>query len=224
MAEALALARIDPELREWLGAQEVFNRTVREALRQMPVPAGLRHRIIGHAPSPQLPWWRRFPAWAATAAAAAMLMLYFGFPGGFQSDAGDSFATFRSRMVRSVLRQYQMDLHTNSMPAIRQFLSTNQAPSDYVLPAALDRLPPLGGGLLRWRDAGVSMVCLDSGGRGTAILFVVDAGSMKDPPPGTPALEQVSKLMTASWTDRGRAYLLMIDNAAVDGSALREFL
>ena len=221
MADALALAEGDAELQQWMERQGEFHESVRQVFRQIPVPAGLEHRILAHAPDMPLTWWRRFPVWAV---AAAVVLLYLGLSTWWRWDGGDSFPIFRSRMVSAVLRQYQMELRTNSLTAIRQFLSERQAPSDFVLQGGLNRLAPLGAGLLSWQGQRVSMVCLNSGGRGTAILFVVDAGSVEDPPMGQPTFLQVSKLMTASWTNGGRTYLLMIDNALIDQQELQRFL
>jgi hypothetical protein len=221
IAEALALANNDPEMREWLEQQREFHDSVRQSFRQLAVPAGLKHRILVHAPAVRLTWWQRFPVWAA---AAALLILYLGFSSWWRAGDGDAFPTFRSRMVRSVLRQYQMELRTNNLVAIRQFLQEREAPSDFVLKDGLSRLSPVGAGLLSWQGRRVSMVCLNSGGRGTAILFVVDAASLKDPPQSQPSFKKVSKLMTASWTTAGRTYVLMLDNAMIDEGALGEFL
>ena len=221
VAEALAVAKRDPELRQWLESQAQFHESVRERLREIPVPPGLMRRILAHAPAPRLTWWRRFPVWAA---AAAAVILYLGLSLWWRSEDGDSFPIFRSRMVRSVLRQYQMDLETNNLAAIRQFLSGHQAPANFVLRNGLGQLPPIGAGLLSWQGQHVSMVCLDSRGKGTAILFVVDAASLKDPPPNEPVFARVSKLMTASWTTEGRAYLLIVNNPLIDQQALEGFL
>ena len=223
MADALAVAKNDSELRAWLQTQESFHRAMRSSFRGLPVPADLSERTLAALPAARPRWGRRVPAWAAAAALLATLFVVFRF-GDFAEGSGDTFATFRSRMVRSVLRQYQMDLETNSMAAIRQFLTTNQAPADYVLTPGLGRLAPRGAGLQRWLGQRVSMVCFDANGQGTAILVVLESSHLKNPPPLEPAFEQVSKLMTASWTDHGRAYLLMIDNAAIDRIRLTRML
>jgi hypothetical protein len=226
IAEALAIAERDPALRQWLQGHRELQRAVTQSLRGIQVPPGLARQIVERAPIILFPWWRRFPTWAA---AAAIFLAFFiaVFEWNRHANTNDnaangSFPTFRSRMVRSVLRQYQMDIVTNHMPAIRQFLNTNQAPANYVLPAGLTRLPPRGAGLQSWQRERVAMVCLDTGGNGTAILFVVDANSVTNPPPKAPEFQQVSKLMTASWTDGDRAYLLMIDNSTVDRRTLEE--
>jgi hypothetical protein len=111
-------------------------------------------------------------------------------------------------MVRSVLRQYSMDLVTNDMTAIRQFLTGHQAPADYVLPPGLTSLPASGAGVLSWQGQRVAMVCLDSPDQGTLFLFVVDQSAVRPPPPRNPEYLQVSKLMTASWTRDGKTYVL----------------
>jgi hypothetical protein len=100
-----------------------------------------------------------------------------------------------------------MDIVTNDMAQIRQFLATNNAPADYVLPQNLARLPAMGAGVLSWRDRRVSMVCLDSGAQGTVFLFVVDGSAVR----GTPRQREfahVSELNTVSWTEGGKAYVL----------------
>lgn len=256
VAAAQAVAAADPELHAWLSAQEQFHTKARAAFRSLPVPPDLsdqiraartaRAQLFQHpqddqsetppaeGPAPvaiplpiRLPWWKRYPAWAAAAALIAAFALVFLNRQPADPGDTDSFATFRSRMVRSVLRQYQMDIETNDMAVIRQFLSTNQAPSDYVLSANLSRLTPRGAGLQRWLDQPVSMVCFDAASQhpsvqGTAVLFVLDSRAVDYPPPANPDFQQVSKLMTASWSNAGRTYLLMVDNSQVDEARLRQ--
>jgi hypothetical protein len=216
---ALAFAQNDPELLAWLQAQERFHGQLQKSFRALPVPVDLAARLR-QSPRRRLLSARHFPIWAAAAALiAAFAFVFFN-----RTFEDHDFTTFRSRMVRSVLRQYQMDIETNSMPAIRQFLGNRQAPADYVLTEALHRLPPRGAGVQSWLGERVAMVCFDARTQGTAILFVVDARHVNDPPPTTPAFLQVSKLMTVSWTAQGRAYLLMVDNPATDLERLRRLL
>jgi hypothetical protein len=120
----------------------------------------------------------------------------------------DRFADYRGRMVRAALRQYRMDVLTNDLAAVRQYLAANGAPVNFTVPAALERLPLTGGGLLRWRGHKVSMVCFDRGDQQMLFLFVVDRSAVKEAPPPAPQLAKVSKLQTASWTRDNRAYLL----------------
>lgn len=212
VAEALALAQKDPQLRRWLEQQTDFHRSVRQALHRIPVPDNLRERILAQAkvvtPNVVTPpaWtWRR-GRWAM-AAAIALLLGFAAF--WLLTPSGDGFSTFRSRMVRAVLRQYSMDIQTNDLGQIRQYLGARQAPADFVLRPGLARLPVTGAGVLSWQGQRVSMVCLDGGARqGTLFLFVVDRAAVRRAPGESPELLPVSKLMTASWTDGDRTYLL----------------
>lgn len=205
MAQALECAQRDPALAQWLEEQRSFHRKMKDSLRDVPIPVGLSERILHQAKSTRTPE-RTWP-WPLTLAAAAVLMIgLFGW--WLRPAPADSFPQFRDRMVRTVVRQYTMDIVTNDMVAIRRFLATNEAPSDYVLPPALGRLPATGAGLLRWGDRRVSMVCLDSGEHGTLFLFVVESSAVLKGPGPTPDFEPVSKLATASWTAGGKTYVL----------------
>jgi hypothetical protein len=72
------------------------------------------------------------------------------------------------------------------------------------------------------------MLCFRSGqplppGRQSDLwLFVVDGSTVRNgPASSSPAITQVSKLMTASWTQDGKTYILA---AAGDEQFLRKFL
>jgi hypothetical protein len=201
---ALELVQRDPELQRWWEQQQVFQDSVRESFRAVPVPRSLRNRVLARAKIVEVPWWRGPVAWGA-AAAIAILLTFFATRA--PAPGEDSFQTFRSRMVGNVLRQYSMTVVTNDMAPIRQHLATNNAPADYVLPQNLARLPVMGAGLLSWKDRRVSMVCLDAGAQGTVFLFVVDGSSVKNPPRQREYVP-VNSLNTASWTEGGKAYVL----------------
>lgn len=76
MAEALAQAERDPELRRWLEHQRAFDRVVAGKLAAVAPPAGLREAILagGRASQPRRAAWRN-PAWLAAAAVIALLAL-----------------------------------------------------------------------------------------------------------------------------------------------------
>lgn len=208
--EALALASLEPELKEWLSAHRALQERATRSLREMPVPAALRGAILRRAHKverlPERAWWHQ-PVWWSAAAAAVMLFLGLAlFRTGDES--GASVEVFRSRMVGAVLRQYTMDIVTNDMGAVRSFLATKKAPADYVLPEKLDRLPVSGAGVLSWQDGKVSMVCLDSPQRGTLFLFIVDAAMVTmEARPGR-SFADVNQLTTVTWTNGGRTYVL----------------
>ncbi len=215
---ALEQARRDPVLADWWQQQTACHEALAKSFAGIPIPPGLREQIRGRSKVIAFPWWRRQHVWAAAAAVAILI----GVAAFFQRPApGDSFATFRSRMVSSVLRQYRMDIQTNDMTVIRQFLAARNAPSDYALPAGARGLSPIGAGVLTWHASRVSMVCLDSRNQGTVFLFVVEDSLVKKAPGPVPTVAQVNKLMTASWAEGGKVYLLAFQGEASD---LKKFL
>jgi hypothetical protein len=111
-------------------------------------------------------------------------------------------------MVRAALRQYRMDVVTNDMQQVRQFMAAHGAPSDYVLTKGLARLELAGGGFLRWRNQPVAMVCFHGVTNQMLYLFVLEREAVKDPPPAAPRLTKINKLLTATWTQGEKTCLL----------------
>jgi len=210
MAEALELARRDPELGRWFEQHRAFQKTMRARFRQIEVPAHLRTSLLAQAQAQApiviqpRPWWRN-PLWLA---ATAMVVLA-GLAGLWLTPRPTAqFANFQARMVSGALREYQMDIKTNIMPLVRQDLAARGAPADYVVPKGLERLQLTGGGRLTWRDNPVAMVCFDRGDKQMLFLFVMNRSAVKDPPPPTPRLAKVNELLTVSWTQGDKTYLL----------------
>ena len=210
LAEALELAQRDPELGRWLEDHRAFQQAMRAKLRQIKVPADLRNRILGQAEEHRkvirpTSWWQQ-PEWLAAAAAIVLLCALAMW--WMKPAVPDRFANYEARMVSSALREYQMSIQTNDMGAVRQNLSGQGAPADYVIPAGLQRLSLTGGGVLRWRENPVAMVCFDRGDKQMLFLFVMNRSAVKDPPPSTPQTGMVRGLFTARWTKGDKTYLL----------------
>jgi len=205
-AEALALAESDPELKRWLEDHLSCQQALRTKLNEISVPAYLRSSLLAERKVIRPAFWQRPPAWIATAAACVLLLGVSALV--LQPRIPDRFADFRSRMVRSALRQYSMDIVTNDMGQVRQFLAGRGSPADYSLPPGLARLSLTGAASLKWRSTPVSMVCFDRGDREMLFLFVMDRAEVKDAPPSIPQVAKVNKLVTVSWSDDKRAYVL----------------
>ncbi len=210
MAEALALARQDPELGRWFEQHHAFQKAMRAGFRQIEVPAHLKASLLIQKPAqrtfvtPQV-WWRR-PVWL-TAAAAVLLVL--GLIGAWlKPRVPDRFANFQSRMVGAAQLAYRMDLETNDMQQVRQLMASRGAPADYDVPPALEHLRLTGGGRLNWRSNPVAMVCFDRGDKKMLFLFVMKRSAVKDPPPKTPQLAKVRQMLVASWTLGDNTYVL----------------
>ena len=208
-AEALEQAKRDPELGRWFAQHQAFHNTIRDRFKQLPVPVGLKEDILaGYRPALTPVWWQQPAVQALAAAAAIVLLLGVAF---FWSQPREdrSFAAFQNRVVRNAQRGYVMDITTTHLGEIRQYLATQGALADYVLPALLEKLPGDGGAVLRWHNKPVSMVCFDLGNHNDLFLFVASRGDLPDAPSAAePQFTKIGNLTAASWSTGDRTYVL----------------
>ncbi|MCX6928960.1 MAG: hypothetical protein NT154_37975, partial [Verrucomicrobia bacterium] len=210
MAEALELAGRDPELGHWFEEHRAFQKAMRANFRNIEVPAHLKASLLIRGTAqprivPPQPWWRS-SVWLTVSVVVVLLLALTAT--WLRPRTPDRFANYQARMVSQVLREYRMDLVTNDMQQIRQFMAQRGAPADYDVSRGLERLQLTGGGLLSWRSHPVSMVCFDRGNKQMLFLFVTKRSALKDPPPATPQLTTIHQMVTASWTHGENTYIL----------------
>jgi hypothetical protein len=215
-AEALLLLKGDAELTRWFEEHLAIRKTLRARFQQIPVPAGLKEQILSerkaHVSMPSRV--SRRTVLLATAAASVVLLL--GITSLFrQSRSVDSLAEFRGRMAELALRAYpRMDLETNDLTQIQQFIAKNQAPS-YVVPTALTKASGTGCAILKWREHAVSMICFSSGKNANPtqpsdlFLFVIDKAAVASAPKAEEAqFVQLNRLGTVTWSAGNKTYVL----------------
>ena len=210
MVAALELANTDQELGRWLAEQATFHAAVSASLRQVEPPTGLKERILAGQPDRNIitVWWRN----PAVLAVAAVIVLVIGLTSIWLPSRAEnnSFVAFRARMARVALRDYnRMDLVSSDPKEIRKYLAGHNPDGDFVLPAGLKAVTPLGCAALRWHDRPVSMVCFKRGANDLVWLFIINRASVFDTPRATsPELQALGKFMTASWTIGEKTYVL----------------
>jgi uncharacterized membrane protein YbaN (DUF454 family) len=226
IAEALALAKQDPELARWLDEHCARQNALRAKFRQIEIPAGLKEQIISERAAQEkfIFWQRDFAPMAATVMAIIIGLIILA-PFWFHSHADDTFAIYRSRMVNTALRGYAMDLATNNPAQIRAYLAQNHAPANFILPVALQQIAVTGCAIENWQGAKVSMICFRTGkssAPGDLWLFVIDRASVKNAPAdASPQFSKVNQLITATWTQDDKLYLLGTEG---DAQTIRRFL
>jgi len=203
LAAALELARQDADLARWLDQRSALYNATRQKFKEVPVPDQLLERIlINPRRTPEL--WRSQLLWAAAAAIA----LFIGVTTLLHRENREyTFAAFRSKMVRTAMRNYDMPLMTNNLAVIRTYLTTNNAHGDYVLTPPLAKLPGEGCVIFPWHSRTVSLVCLDGGQGRDVFLFVINRNAVADPPKSR-EIQAVGKLPTAAWSEGDKTYLL----------------
>lgn len=226
--EALALCRQDAELAQWFANHCAVQNAIHARFNQVPVPEGLKEQILSEYKSRVATvWWRRPASVVAAAALAILLSLGSLWLSARQPKEDVSFAAYLRRVVRTVVKAYGMELETNDVVQIRSYLVQHHAHADYVLPRNLDPTSSVGCGILSWQGKPVTMVCfrtgkpLAPGTKSDLFLFVINQEDLRKPPRlDRPVFTNVSSLVTASWAEGGKVYVL----AAPNESDLRERL
>jgi hypothetical protein len=221
IAEALALARQDPELARWLEAHCARQYVITEKLRRIAPPDGLIQQIIAENRSAQKQSvFERNPALTALVCALAILICLL-----VATDPTEWWRTFQGtdkrmvayqqNMARVALSTYGMGLATSDTNQIRAYLKQNDAPSDFALNASLKQTPMTGCAVEDWHGAKVSMLCFHSNPANANAktsdlwLFVANRNLVSDSPDQTqPQLHRVGSLLIATWVDGDRLYML----------------
>jgi len=227
VAEALTLAKNDPELTSWLVDHCARQEALRAGFRRITAPAGLSGQIISEQAASEKVAVRRQKSVLVMALVVATLVVLT--PLWLQHRVNDDgFEMYRNRMASIALRPYGMDLATNSPVPIRDYLAQNQAPSDYILPAPLEKTAMTGCAIEDWQGTKVSMVCfrtgkpLPPGEQSDLWLFVIDRSRVKQAPPdGSREFVRINRLQMVTWTEGDKLYLLGVKG---DEQTLRQYL
>jgi hypothetical protein len=205
MAAALEQASRDPELQRWFDQHRALQERLRQKFAELPVPGELKEAILAGRKivRPAL-WWQQ-PAWLAAAALIAILIGIGAF--WLRPAPTERFSLYRARMVRTIQHEYHMDVLTNDLPSLRQYLARKGAPADFDVPKPLAQLKLTGGGRVAWGKHPASMVCFDRGDKQMLVLFVIDSGALKGEP-RRPSTAKIDTLQTLSWSQGPHTYVL----------------
>jgi hypothetical protein len=217
----------EAELGQWFQKHCSSYLSIRGKFQQIPVPPGLKDRILTEVKRPGAKVIALRPMVLLRAAAVVALCLSLAALYWRSHGREDDFNVYRSRMARTAMQPYGMALRSHDLQSINTYLAGREAPTDYVLPEGISKAQVVGCAVMRWQGRPVSMICFRSGrplaaGAETDLwLFVVDEASVRNAPSASqPVVERVSKLMTAAWSRGGKAYVLA---GAGDEEFLRKY-
>ncbi len=218
IAEALALARTDPDLEQWLEEHCARQNALREKIRQIPIYPALKEQIISEQAAKERAASRREKIVGVAAVAVILISLLvvgvvFMPHSTKERPIPNTLASYQNQMINAALNPYYMQTLTNSAD-VQSFLAKNQAPSDYALPAGLQKMAVTGCAIESWQNSRAAMICFRTGkplapGRQSDLwLFVINSSVIPDAPATTPQYVTVNGVMTAAWTQNGKLYLL----------------
>ena len=222
MAEALALAKRDPELGEWFAREQAFDAGIRQHLRATPTPANLRTAILaGGKVIERLTWWQ-LVNWSRVAATALVLLVGAGFFLSSLNRTQGILVASREASQITDSRAEHLTLTTNELAAVRQFLAKCKAPSDFQVPEGMRKLPVVGRTVVGMEAQTASALRFLISGRIQLTLFVVDRIEDRDiPADGTVRIIEDGDWATAIWSDEKRTYIV---RGPVPGESLRRVL
>lgn len=220
VAEALRLAAQDPELTRMLECQRALDTTMIAGMNAIRVPAGLKPSILAGFKIIRPHFWQDWRT-ATAAAAAVVLLLAGGIHLINQTTAG--FAAFRKQLVtENWAGDPHLNLESGDLSEIRNWLMSQRAAGDFVLPEALAGARLHGARIFEYDGRKISLVCLSEGARHLH-LFVLDRAPFSDlPPVGAPDFEKCGAWKTASWCQGNKTYVLTGMNYATFVSRFRK--
>ncbi len=225
-AEALSLARQDPELGEWFKRECELDAAISDRLRQGAVPVDLRQAILtGHRSQRQVvrrwPTWWRSPALAWAASVAILVTAGFFFQTNRTSRAVPiSITAYRNAMAANLNEPFVFDLRNDQPDQLRLWLTKNQVFQKLELPELLRNGTAIGCKVFEYENLKPALICFTLADKQVVHLFVVEAkafdGSWVGP---DPSLCRCDRWNACFWRKDDLVYLLM-SGVGVDAGRL----
>lgn len=237
-------ARRDPEIVAWAEREQAFDRQFAARLREIPVPAGLRSRILeACADEPEsgegdasasnviIPWWQS-PAIYAIAASVAIVavvgILLLRQPALQPGATAPATATAEATTTATGTDMQAwfeavglhaqgfsgLDFRNGNMEEIRSYLANHQVDAPGAIPGKFPKDNPMGCLTVEIGGRQVGMICFKSDK--LYHLYVTDRAGMGEMPEAQPQFRQFGDVGAAAWADRERFYILTVDGESAE--------
>ncbi len=207
-AEALQLARTDPELRRWFENETAFDAAVIGRLQRIRPPDSLRDRIlVGRRVSRPLHGWRR--PWVVLAASLVVL------------GAAATLGWFPHRSARAVLVRemceyidrtwdHRFELNTAQFSRAREWLAAQPSPMRLEVPEGLASSPIYGCHVFEWRGSRATLVCFVPRGADTIVHVIsVPREAVPEWTDRRPDVANLDGWSAATWSRGNRIYVAL---------------
>lgn len=207
-AEALLEIKRDPELAKWFAEQREFDHTVAAHLNSVPVPFGLKTRIIANM-APRIATKSRWVAAVMAAAAALFFLAQLMSVSRGSNEHSGSLSDYEQEMMSFVKLEPPLEMQSLEIGPIKQWIAERKAPLAEI-PPGIAAVETMGCRILSFRGRPVTLICFCHGNT-VAHLFMVDRGVLPALRPRTPpTLSSHGDWTVATWGDQHYAYMLAV--------------
>lgn len=205
--EAMDLAGKDPEVSGWVNRQQRLTDSLRTKLNEVPVPAGLKDRILAGAAVSRTP--RHWSRSSLLMMAAAFVVLLFVLAWQFfpRSSSGEkSFAGLRQDMAEFLSGYFGLELQSNQLGKLQSHLATEHQFVRYTVPRQLAGKTSVGCRVIDWHGSHVALICFTVN-RELVHLMVLPKDELLELPDGIHPVQQ-GEWATTGWQDDNNVYLV----------------
>lgn len=218
IAEALAAAKQDSELKAWLEEEISFDRGFSASLGKLAPPPGALDQLLAQATairterSPSKPWWLAAAAILLACSLFGAKFLLFPPPVQFAHTETKTIPIFRKDMAKFANSRFILDETFENLEESERWLEKRGFPTYHKVPSQIVQFRGIGCKAINWDGTKVGLICFTNGKGQTVHLFVVEASVFKTLSPATAPLEQViihRHLETGGWTADDMVFLLV---------------
>lgn len=229
-AEALAQARMDPELSAWFAAQRQIDQIACEALQAVTPPHGLREsllidrKVVRMSDRIRGQRWTRPTSWMAVAALVFFLLgIGLLMQPHFQEPQPMNRQQFAEVLYDlTATGNITLGKMASNQAELRAWLAEQGAPHDFPVPDSLHETGSIGCQSFDFNGAKVSLLCFMLDKDQLVHLFVIDDHAIADPPGQVPVIMNQGKAVAAVWSSEGRTFFMTGTN--LDEATLRRLI
>ncbi|PYK08694.1 MAG: hypothetical protein DME65_13595 [Verrucomicrobia bacterium] len=221
-AEALQETERDAELARWFAEEREFDRTVAAHVSSVPVPFGLKTRILANV-APGSNTRSRWVAALAAAATAAAAMFFLAQLIGVWRATGQhagSLSDYEQEMMSFVKLPPPLEMESLEMGPIKQWILERKAPLAEI-PPGIAAVETMGCRILYFRGYPVTLICFCHGQTVAHLLMVDRAALVGLKPRNPPVVTSRGDWTTATWVDQHYAYMVAVHDKP---TAARQYL
>jgi hypothetical protein len=209
--DALQETERDAELARWFAEEREFDCAVAAHVCSVPVPFGLKTRILANMTprSDTKSRWIAALAAGATAAAALFFLAQLISIWRASSQHSGSLRDYEQEMMSFVKLPPPLEMESLEMGPIKQWIVERKAPLAEV-PPGIAAVETMGCRILYFRGYPVTLICFCHG-QTVAHLLMVDRAALPGLKPGNaPEVTSQGDWTTATWLDQHYAYMIAV--------------